>query len=255
MNALVPITIRIRQSGRIQIISYDRPERLNAWNVACARETISAVVQANADPGIGAIVLTGEGTTFCAGADMKEGTEYDPETGHRLTPASFTMGSGDHNWIDLLARSKPVIAAINGLAVGIGASHSLAADIRVAAESASFSFPFLKLGAMPECGSTALLPRLIGPGRAIDVLLRSSTISAQEALAWGLVTQIFPDAELLDGAIAIAQQLAELPELQVRLTKQMLTANAENGDAHAIMRNESEAFIQLLKAARREKPL
>lgn len=255
MSAPAPATIRISQSGRVQLISYDRPARRNAWNVACVRETIAAILQANADPGIGAIVLTGEGTTYCAGADIKEGTEYDPETGHRLTPASFTMGSGDHNWIDLLARSKPVIAAINGLAVGIGASHSLAADVRVAAQSASFSFPFLQLGAMPECGSTALLPRLIGPGRASDVLLRSSTISAQQALDWGLVTQVFPDAELLDGAMAIARQIAELPELQVRLTKQMLVANAVNGDAHSVMRNESEAFIQLLKAAKREKPL
>jgi 2-(1,2-epoxy-1,2-dihydrophenyl)acetyl-CoA isomerase len=248
-------TILCETVGKVAVIAYNRIDRRNAWSVTCVRETIAAIHAANANAEVGAIVLTGEGATYCGGADLKEGKEYDPETGLRLTAASFTMGSGDDNWIGLLSRSKPVVAAVNGPAVGIGATHTLAADIRVAARSASFSFPFLRLGAMPECGSTALLPRLIGTGRATAVLLRSRTISAEEALAWGLVTDVFPDEELRANAIAIAQELAHLRPLQVSLTKRMLNANAACSDEEAIMRAESRAFVELFKTMKQEKAL
>jgi enoyl-CoA hydratase/carnithine racemase len=248
-------SIRTERIGAVQLIIYNRPERRNAWSVECVRETISAIKAANADAAVGAIVLTGEGSSYCAGADLKSAPQFDPVTGRVLMPATFTMGSGDANWIKLLAESKPVVAAINGPAVGIGATHPLAADIRVMAQSAHFSFPFLRMGAMPECGSTALLPRLIGLGRATDILLRSGTISAEEALQWGLVTQVFPDAELRGGAIAIAEQLAAAKGLQVRLTKQMLAANAQSDDAEQIMQTESRTFVQMLKLLKLEKPL
>ncbi len=247
-------TILCETVGRVAVIAYNRPEQRNAWSPTTARETVQAVIAANADPQVGAIVLTGEGTTYCSGADLKA-REVDPETGRRLTPASFTMGSGDGNWVSLLERSKPVVAAINGPAVGIGATHALSADIRVIGESGNFAFPFLRLGVMPECGSTALLPRLIGAGRAMDVLLRSRTISAQQSLEWGLTTQIFPDADLRAAAIALAEDLAALSPLALRLTKQMLLQNVGNNDAEAIMRVENKAFIELLKTTKYDKPL
>lgn len=247
--------LRCEQQGRVAVISYDRPGARNAWSVACVRATVAALERANADPAVGAIVLTGEGTTFCAGADLKEEPQYDAQTGRRLTPATFTMGSGERNWIALLAQSKPVIVAVNGPAVGIGATQTLAADIRIAAESASFSFPFLKLGAMPECGSTALLPRLVGAGRAMDLLLRSATVSAQEALRIGLVTAVYPDDELRPAALALAEQVAALPALQLQLTRRMLRDNAGACDAEAIMRTENTAFIELLQALKKDKPL
>ncbi|MFC3172663.1 enoyl-CoA hydratase/isomerase family protein [Novosphingobium bradum] len=249
-----PTTLRLSRSGKVQVIAYDRPEQRNAWNATCARETVEAILAANADPQVGAIVLTGEGATFCAGADLKA-KEFDPETGRRQTPATFTMGTGDGNLLSLIERSKPVVAAINGPAIGIGATHALCADIRVSGESGSFNFPFLKLGAMPECGSSALLGRLIGPGRATDVLLRSRKIDARQALAWGLVTEVFPDDELRDQAIALAEQLAGTGALQMRLTKQMLAQNMGNGDAEAIMKVENRAFLELLKTMKADKPL
>lgn len=247
--------VRTEHVGPVAVILYCRPERRNAWSAASVRATIAAIRAANADPDVGAIVLTGEGPTFCAGADLKAGPEYDPATGRRLSPASFTMGTGDNNWIRLMEESKPIVAALNGPAVGIGATHPLACDIRVMAQSAHFSFPFLRLGAMPECGSTALLARLIGVGRATDVLLRSEKIGPEDALAWGLVTRVFPDDELRAGAIAIAQQLAAVKPLQMRLTKEMIAANAEQGDADAIMQIESRAFVKMLKILKQEKPL
>ncbi len=241
--------------GNVMVIAYNRPHRRNAWNVSTVRESIAAIKQANEDPAIGAIVITGEGASYCAGADLKEDPEYDPVTNHRMTPATLSMGQGDHNWTSLLSRSKPVICAINGPAHGIGATHTLSADIRVIAASASFSFAFLKLKVMPECGSTALLPRLIGAGRANNILLRGGTISAQQALDWGLVTDIFPDEGFRESAIALAQELADLPRLQMQFTKQMLATNAEQGDPEAIMRCESQTFVAFLKAMKKTKPL
>jgi len=241
--------------GKVALVSYDRPARRNAWSVACVEATVAAIQRANADPAINAIVLTGEGGTYCAGADLKDERRVDPDSGRRLTPATFTMGKGERNWIHLLAHSKPTVVAVNGPAVGIGATHILAADIRIAAESASFSFPFLRLGAMPECGSTALLPRLVGAGRAMDLLLRNATVSAQEALHLGLVTAVHPDAALRAEALALAAQIAELPPLQVGLTRRMLRDNAQAGTAEAVMRTENAAFVELLQAVKREKPL
>lgn len=250
-----PSTIRVECDGAVRIIAFNRPERRNAWNVACARETIAAIGAANDDPDAGAIVLTGEGSSYSAGADLRDEPQYDPGTGRRLLPVTFMMGTGEANWITLIARSKPVVAAINGPAVGLGATHVLAADIRVMAESAHLSFPFLGLGAMPECGSTALLARLVGAGRARDILLRSATVSARQALDWGLVTHVFADSELRAGAIAIARELAEVPRLQMALTRRMLDANIGSTDADAIMQVESRAFVEMLKAVNREKPL
>jgi len=247
--------VRYEHNGKVAVISYDRLARRNAWSVDCVQATIEAIQRANVDPGVGAIVLTGEGSTFCAGADLKEEPKYDAATGRRLTPGTFTMGRGDRNWITLLALSKPIIAAVNGAAVGIGATQILAADIRIAAESASFSFPFLRLGAMPECGSSALLPRLVGAGRALDIILRSATVSAQEALRIGLVTAVHPDAELRTAAVALAEQIASLPSMQVKLTKRMFIENAEAADADSIMRTESNAFVELLRELKQEKPL
>jgi enoyl-CoA hydratase/carnithine racemase len=247
--------VKYESHGKVAVISYNRVARRNAWSVACVEATVAAILRANADPGINAIVLTAEGSTFCAGADLKDEPRYDPVTGRRLTPATFTMGSGERNWIRLLAQSKPVIAAINGPAVGIGATHVLAADIRIAAESASFSFPFLRLGAMPECGSTALLPRLVGAGRATDILLRNAIVTAQEALQIGLVTAVHPDAALREEALALACRIADLPPLQVRLTRRMLQENADVHSPEDVMRTENDAFVELLQALKREKPL
>ncbi|WP_414900281.1 enoyl-CoA hydratase/isomerase family protein [Sphingomonas flavalba] len=247
--------VSYERRGGVALVTYRRPERRNAWSIAAVRATIAAIERANTDDRIGAIVLTGLGAVFCAGTDLKEPPVRDPQTGRRITPADFTMGSGDRNWIGLLTRSKPLVVAINGPAVGIGATQTLAADIRLAADTASFSFPFLSLGAMPECGSTALLPRLIGLSRATDILLRGATVSAEEARQIGLVSATFPADRLLPEALALAERIAALPALQLRITKRMLHENAGNHDADRIMRVESDGFIELLKAAKRDRAL
>jgi len=241
--------------GPVALIALNRPERRNALNVPLIRALIAAVKRANADPAVGAIVLTGQGSVYSAGADVKAPPEPRDEKGRRPNPGSVTMGKDDNNWPMLMERSKPVICAVNGPAVGMGVTHILSADIRIAAESASFSFPFLRLGAMPEVGSTGLLPRLVGFGRALDLCLRSATIDAREAERIGLVTSVHPDADLRAAALDLAGRIAAYPPLQVKLTKAMFYDNAGESSNEMITTRESRAFVEMLSALKRDKPL
>ena len=236
-------------------ISFNRPASRNAWNVPLVRELMAAVRHANAADDVRVIVITGEGEVYSAGADIKAPREPKDANGRSPNPSTLTMGKGDDNWLKLLSEGKPTIIAVNGPAVGLGATHTLCGDIRVAAASASFSFPFVRLGAMPECGSTALLGRLIGFGRAMDLCLRAGKVDAEEALRIGLVTAVYPDDVFHDEAMKLAARIAEFPALQVKLSKQLLWDNAAEFDADAIMRRESSVFIEMLRAVKREKPL
>jgi len=247
--------IEYETHGPVALIAYNRPDKRNAWNVPIIRETIEAFKRADADEAIRAIVLTGNGPAYCAGADIKAPPEPPDENGRRPHPATLTMGQGDHNWLQLLATSKPNVIAVNGPAIGIGVTHILAADIRIAAESATFSFPFLRLGAMPECGCTGLLPRLVGYGRALDLCLKSAKIDAREAERIGLVTGIYPDADLRREAIALATQIAAYPPLQVKITRRMFQENAEEDSLDAILRRENTGFVEMMRTLKKEKPL
>lgn len=239
--------ILYEERGPTALITYNRPDKRNAWNVALTREVMDAVRRANACEQVRVIVLTGAGPMFSAGVDIKASPEPKDEKGRSPTPGTLTMGQGEQNWLALLRGSKPTIAAVNGPAMGLGATHALSADIRVAAKSASFAFPFTRLGAMPECGSTALLGQLIGFGRAMDLCLRAKDITADEALRIGLVTQVFPDESFLAEALALAERLASFPALQLQLTKRMLWDNVAESDPDAIMRRESSAFVEMLR--------
>jgi 2-(1,2-epoxy-1,2-dihydrophenyl)acetyl-CoA isomerase len=224
-----------------------RPERRNAWSVPLYREIVAAVERANAADSIGAIVLTATGPVYSAGYDVKADPEPVDENGHRPSVGSLAMTPGK-SWWQLMARSKPVIAAVNGAAVGVGVTHLLAVDIRIAARGATFGFPFLRVGVMPELGCSALLPRLVGEGRALDLCLRARTIDASEAERIGLVTMVAEDAELLDTALGVAAAIARLPRLQVGLTKGMFRDNAVEADTEEVLRRESRAFVELYKA-------
>src|SRR6187397_531269 len=132
-------SILYEEHGAVALISFNRPASRNAWTVATARETIAAIRAANASSAIGAIVLTGEGSVYSAGADIKAPPEPKDENGRRPTPGSLMMGRDELNWLKLLLESKPVVAAVNGPAVGLGATHILSADIRIASNTASFA--------------------------------------------------------------------------------------------------------------------
>jgi enoyl-CoA hydratase/carnithine racemase len=245
--------IHYEERGAIALITYDRQERRNAWNVAMYRETVAAVERANANDAVRAIIITNAGPVFCSGFDTKAPPEpVDPATGRSPRIATLTMAR-DQSWVHLMQRSKPVIAAINGAAIGAGATQLLPVDIRIASDRSSFSFPFVALGHMPEIGSTALLPRIVGLGRAIDIYLTAAKIDAAEALRIGLVTRVVEEAKLLDASLALANQIASYPSLQIKLTKGLLYGNTLEGDPNLYIERETQAFIRLIKA-RKETP-
>jgi enoyl-CoA hydratase/carnithine racemase len=230
--------------GRVAVLTVSRPEVRNAWDVPTYRALAAEIRDASADPGVGAIVLTGSGTVYCSGVDLKAAPEPPDESGRVPTVGTLAMARTGH-WLDLVAEAKPLIAALNGPAVGLGATHILAADIRLAAESATIRFPFLSLRTLPELGSSALLQRLVGPGRARELLLTGRPVGAQEALQIGLVSAVYPDDEMLSEAIAVADRIASLPSLQVKLTRLLLDENADGADAATVLQRESRAFTAL----------
>lgn len=236
--------------GDVAIITYNRPERRNAMNVPMYRALEAAVEKANADEGVGAMVFTHVGPVLCAGADMKATPEpKDPVTGIRPSVATLGMAD-DTGWIHLLRRSKPSVAALNGTAVGLGATHVLAMDIRIGSPNAAYSFPFLAVGTMPEFGFSALLPRIVGFAVAMELCLTSAKLDADQSLARGLLSRIVPEARLRAEAVALASTLAKLPPLQTRLTRQLLHDNAAEPDLNTVMTRERDAFITLFRAQR-----
>ncbi|MDB5711948.1 MAG: enoyl-CoA hydratase [Sphingomonas bacterium] len=242
--------ILCERTDGVAIISYDRPHRRNAWDVGMYRALRAAIERANADNAIGAIVIAATGPVFCAGVDLKAAPEpRDPVTGKRPNMATLAMADGD-SWLHLLARSKPVVAAIQGAAIGAGVTQMLAMDLRIGAESSSFSFPFVRLGTMPELGATALLPQLIGYGRALDLCLNAATIDAREAERIGLISRVVPDAMLRDTAIAAAQAIAGFDRDAVRITKAMFEHNRGETDPDRLLARERDGFVEQIRLRR-----
>jgi 2-(1,2-epoxy-1,2-dihydrophenyl)acetyl-CoA isomerase len=244
--------IRYETRGGTAIITYDRPERRNAWSVPMYREVVRAIEQANADNAVGAIVITHEGPVFCAGTDFKAPPEPpDPTTGRSPNIAMVSMRQ-DASWLHLLSRSKPTIGAIRGAAIGLGVTQILPFDIRVGGGGSTYSFPFLRLGYMPELGCTALLPRLVGYGRAVQICLTSAMLEAGEAERIGLIGEVVPDGEVLSRAIEIAEQIAAYPRLQVGLTRDLLRDNAGDFDFNRLLQRETDAFVRMFKSRKQE---
>lgn len=237
--------VRCAAQGPVAIVTYDRPHRRNAWDAGMYRAIRAAIERANADAAIGAILITATGPVFCAGVDLKAPPEPpDPLTGQRVNMATLSMAAGD-SWLHLIARSKPVIAAVQGAAIGAGVTHLLPLDLRIGAQSSSYSFPFLKLGTMPELGATALLPDLIGSGRARELCLNAATIDAGEAHRIGLISKVVPDRDLLAEALATATRIAGLDRQAVRITRAMFETNRGESDSDRLLARERAGFVEL----------
>lgn len=245
--------LRCRAEDGVAIIAYDRQHRRNAWDLSLYRALVQAVERANEDPALGAIVLCAMGPVFCAGVDLKAPPEpRDPVTGVRPNMATESMAEGQ-SWLHLVARSKPIVAAIQGPAIGAGVTQLLPLDIRIASEEASFAFRFLELGTMPELGATALLPQLVGHGRASDLMLSARTIDAHEAERIGLVNRVVPADALMETATALARRIAGFRRDAVRITKAMIEDNRLVADPDVLLARERSGFVEqfrLMKAER-----
>lgn len=249
-----PKHLHYEEQGNVAVITYDRPDCRNAMGTQTYRELVAAVERANGSEAVGAIVLSHKGPVFCAGIDLKaQPEEKDPDTGIRPTVATMGMAN-DTSWIHLMKRSKPTVAAINGAAIGLGATHLLAIDIRIGTRAASFSFPFLTRGAMPEFGFSALLPQIVGFGAALEMCLTAAKLDAETSLAKGLLTRLTEADDALPEAIALASEIGKHSLLQVSLTRQLIYDNVGETDWNIILTRERDAFIQLFRAQRAARP-
>jgi enoyl-CoA hydratase/carnithine racemase len=193
--------------GPIATITLDRPDRLNAFTARMAREIVDAVDCTDADDAVRAVIFTGRGRGFCAGADLSGGAEIFTRDGAEFEMARHADEGGTVSR-RLFRSTKPLIAAINGPAVGVGITMTLPMDIRLAADSARFGFVFTRRGLVPEACSSWFLPRVVGIDRALDWVYSGRVFEAQEALAAGLVRSLHPADELLGAARAIAAEIA-----------------------------------------------
>lgn len=202
-------------------ITLNRPERLNAWTTAMGRELIEAFDRADADDEVRAVIVTGAGRAYCAGADLQEGgdTFRHGNAGDTAIPRD---GGGQFT-LRVFESTKPVIAAINGPAVGVGATMTLPMDIRLAAEEARIGFVFVRRGIVPEACSSWFLPRVVGISRAMEWAATGRVFDAQEALEGGLVRSVHPADKLLGAARALAGEIVEnAAPVSVALARRMM---------------------------------
>ncbi len=235
-------TVIWEQSGGVGRITLNRPDTLNAWTAEFGRELRQVVEGEAAGEGVRAVLVTGAGRGFSSGADLKAGFEPAedgmPDIRRELNEIYHPVIAG------IRRLPKPVIAAVNGPAVGIGCSLALACDLVIAAESAFFSLAFVNIGLMPDGGSTAFVPPAVGKARAFQMALLGERVPAAQALEWGLVNWVHPDGRLLEEAEALAARMAAGPTRSYAAAKQALNRSIY-GDLEAQLALEAELQHEL----------
>src|SRR3954451_12829858 len=231
--------ILAEQRDEVVVLTLNRPDRLNAWTPQMSRELTEAIEAADRDPSVGAVVVTGAGRGFCAGADISAvfGAQIQGET--RAAEPRRTR-----DWIELIRSTKPIVAAVNGPAIGVGLTMILPFDRIVVARQAKLSVRFVKMGLVPELASSMFLPARCGWGAASDLMLSGRTVEGDEAVALVLADEVVEADSLLETAIARATSYAENPTPQLRWIKQLLTENANEVDPNSVQRREVEYLQQ-----------
>ncbi|MFN3231591.1 MAG: enoyl-CoA hydratase/isomerase family protein [Alphaproteobacteria bacterium] len=232
-------TLLYETRGNVALVTLNRPDRLNAWTGQMSLEQADAFERANNDPAVGAIVMTGAGRGFCAGADIRDAfnarLEGDAKGADTLLP-------GGMDWVALVERTKPLIAAVNGPAVGVGATMVLPFDVIIASEEAKFGMFFVKMGLVPELASSHYLERRIGFAKASELCLTGELIGAEAALAIGLVNEVTPPHRLLERAMEVGATISGNPDRQLRMIKKLLRENGTETDATVIQEREFAAL-------------
>ena len=206
--------------GAVATIRLNNPARLNALSATMTEELLEVLEGMAKDRSVRAILLTGEGRGFSSGADLT--ALQDPYLKGERPKLSFFLKEGYNRLIPLLTETpKPVVAAINGVVAGAGVSLALACDYRVASEDASFSMAFVRIGLIPDAGSSYLLPRTVGAARALELAMLSEKVTAERALEIGLVNRVVPAEKLMDEARELCRGLAGQPTAAIGLTKRM----------------------------------
>ncbi|SFU48596.1 Enoyl-CoA hydratase/carnithine racemase [Methylobacterium sp. 174MFSha1.1] len=204
-------------------ITLNRPDKLNAFTATMREVMVACLGRADRDDAVRAVIVTGRGRGFCAGADMSAGAARFDVAGRAGADGEALRDSGGRLALRLFESKKPVIAAVNGAAVGVGATMLLPMDIRLAATNARFAFPFTRRGLVPEACSSWFLPRAVGMQRAMEWVATGRMIPAEEALASGLVRSLHAPDDLLPAARALAREIADAAApVSVALARQML---------------------------------
>jgi enoyl-CoA hydratase/carnithine racemase len=233
-------TLLVERRGPVAIVTLNRPEKLNAWNDAMMDDFARAFPALDTDPEVAAIVITGAGRAYCAGADIGA-------LGDRVVERREGRQREILNWAEMMhSLQTPTICAFNGLAVGAGLSSSLSCDIRIASTEARFAMSFVRVGIVPELASTHLLPQIVGLHAATELMLTGRMIDAQEAFRIGLVLKVVEPGRLIDEAVAIGATIADNPPSAIRAVKDLIRANASEPDWAAVRERERAAIQKAL---------
>jgi 2-(1,2-epoxy-1,2-dihydrophenyl)acetyl-CoA isomerase len=229
--------VETSRDGAVLTITLNRPDVLNAFNAALHKALAAALKDAR-DPEVRAVVVTGAGRGFCVGQDLTEFREASGDIADRL------RGSYHPNVLAVRALEKPVIAAVNGPAAGAGLSFACVCDVRIAADSATFIPAFVNIGLVPDSGGTLFISRLLGPARAFEWMTSGRTLTAAEAHAWGLVSEVVEGDQLARRAAELAATLAAMPTRAIGMTKRLFEAAPTN-----TLEEQLELEAQLQSAA------
>jgi enoyl-CoA hydratase/carnithine racemase len=237
--------IEVEQVGRVQIIRFNRPETLNSLSPTMSAAFVEAIERANDDPDIGAIVSTGNGRGYCSGANIGG-------FGERQASDDADGGARQSPWDpEFLSRSKPIIGAINGVAVGAGLTGPLHFDTLIASTQARFSMRFAAIGMTPELESTWLLPKVVGLHRANEMMLTGRVYSAEEALELGLVYRLVEPDRLLPEAVALGEEIAGNADVVLRKIKRLIWRDQIEYDFETTRRRSAEVFGDSVQCEKR----
>ena len=236
-------TIELIKEEGIAIVYLNRPEVLNALNETMKNELIHALEETEEDHNVRVMILTGRGRGFCAGADLNRFVEVQERDKDHKKKTRF--GSIDFPRA-FIQYPKPIIAAINGPSYGFGFTVTLTCDIRLASEKAKFSCAFVRIGVTPEFCSTYFLPRLIGYGKAAELIFTARPFDAHEALEMGAVDQVFPPHRLMLEAKKMAKQIASMPPTAVQKSKEILRHGMQS-TLDQVIQHESIVFLDAMK--------
>jgi enoyl-CoA hydratase/carnithine racemase len=234
--------VKFRKDEGIGVITFNRPEVLNAANNQLTREFLRALKKAEADPGVRVVILRGEGRAFCAGHDLKEDT-----AGETLEESMAFIEEMQETTRVILNMGKPVIVAVQGYAVGAGCEWAMNCDIRIAAEGAKFGFPEASIGTTVTNAGTKLLTLLVGLGRAKELILTSRMIEAKEAKEWGLVNEVVPLNVLEQTAMDVARKIAKNPIMSTRLAKAALNQAVNETFEQTLEREARDAILMPIR--------
>lgn len=238
-------TLRFRNEDGVARVTLSRPDAANAIDLTLARELMDAALRCDEDPAVRAVVISGEGRFFCAGGDLSAFAK----AGDGMPALIKEMTTYLHAAVSRLARMRaPVLIAVNGTAAGAGFSLACAGDLAFAAESARFTLAYTRAGLAPDGSSTWTLPRLVGPRRALELMLTNRTLSATEARDWGLVNEVVPDGELAARVDGVARCLAEGPTGAYAHCKRLVLLSAGES-LETQMEHESRAIADAARTA------